>query len=253
MKLKLDANGNPVLKDGHPVYIHDDGTEMAIDVGALHRSASARAEQSQRVEAENKTLKEAAKAFEGITDAAAARKALEIVKNLDDKKLVDAGEVEKIKSEAIKAVRAEFDPIVAERDGLRTSLYSEMIGGSFSRSKLIADKFAIPSDLVQARFGQNFKVEDGKTVAYDMQGQKIYSRARPGELADFDEALGTLVDAYPHKAHILKGSNASGGGSGGNGGGGGGGGGQQMTRAQFAALSPADQMAQAGKVQIVAS
>lgn len=247
MKLKLDANGNPVLQDGHPVYVYDDGKEAAIDVPTLHKSVTARAEQSQRVEAENKTLKEQVKAFEGITDPAAARKAMETVKNLGDKQLVDAGEVEKVKLEAIKAVRAEFEPIVAERDTLKGSLFNEMIGGSFSRSKLIADKFAIPADLVQARFGSNFKVEDGKTVAYDTGGNKIFSRSRPGEVANFDEALETLVDQYPYKDQILKGSGASGGGAGG---GSGGGGGKTMTRAQFAALSPAEQMATAGKVPI---
>lgn len=93
------------------------------------------------------------------------------------------------------------------------------IGGSFSRSKYIADKLAVPVDMVQATFGQNLKVEEGKVVAYDSQGQKIFSRSRPGELADFDEAIETLVSQYPHRDHILKSSNANGGGapnSGGN-------------------------------------
>jgi hypothetical protein len=81
-------------------------------------------------------------------------------------------------------------------------------------------KLAIPADMVQARFGNAFKIEDGKVVAYDSQNNKIYSRARPGELADFDEALDVLVDMYPHKDSILKGSGASGGGAGSGGGGG---------------------------------
>ena len=67
--------------------------------------------------------------------------------------------------------------------------------------------------MVQARFGSAFKVEDGKIVAYDNAGNKIFSRSRPGELADFDEALETLVDQYPYKDQILKGSGASGGGA----------------------------------------
>ena len=69
--------------------------------------------------------------------------------------------------------------------------------------------------------------------------------------ADFDEALELLVDAYPHKASILKGSGASGGGAGG--GGGCSGGKTQITRAQFGQLSPAEQRAKATdpKVEIV--
>jgi hypothetical protein len=78
---------------------------------------------------------------------------------------------------------------------------------------VIAEKLAVPADMVQATFGNRFKIEDGKVVAYDANGNKIFSRARPGELADFDEALETLVEQYPYKDHILKGSGANGGGA----------------------------------------
>ncbi|HCJ1630488.1 TPA: hypothetical protein NQQ18_005298, partial [Klebsiella pneumoniae] len=75
------------------------------------------------------------------------------------------------------------------------------------------DKIAIPADLLQARFGQSFKVEEGKVVAYDGTGNKIYSRSKPGELASFDEALEFLVEQYPQKDYILKSSGNNGGGS----------------------------------------
>ena len=35
-------------------------------------------------------------------------------------------------------------------------------------------------------------------------GNEIYSRSRPGEKADFEEALEALVGAYPNKDAILK-------------------------------------------------
>lgn len=245
MKLKLDANGNVVLQDGKPVYIHDDGKEVAFDAAATVATIS-------RLNGEAKSHRERAeaaegklKSFDGITDPAAAVKALNIVKNLDEKKLVDAGQVEQVKAEAIKAVRAEFDPVVKERDALKDQLFSEKIGGAFARSKVIADKFAIPADLVQARFGQHFKVEDGKTVAYDASGNRIFSRARPGEFADFDEALEVLVDNYPYKAQILKGSGASGGGA--HGGGPGAGGKKSYSRQQFDSLDAAGQRAAAAE------
>ncbi len=31
MKLKLDENGHVVVSDGKPVYVHDDGKEVAFD------------------------------------------------------------------------------------------------------------------------------------------------------------------------------------------------------------------------------
>jgi len=218
MKLKLDAEGHVVVSDGKPVYVHDDGKEVAFDavgtvatIGRLNGEAKGHREAKEAAEA-------ALKAFEGISDPAAARKALDTIKNLDDKKLVDAGEIDKVRAEAIKAVEEKYAPIVAERDTLKTELVTEKVGGSFARSKFISDNLAIPADLVQARFGSQFKLEDGKVIAYDQSGNRLYSRSNPGEVAGFDEALNIIVDAYPHKDTILKASGASGGGAGGSGG-----------------------------------
>lgn len=249
MKLKLDDQGHVVVQDGKPVYVHDDGKEVAFDAPGTVSTIT-------RLNAEAKTHregKEAAekllKGFEGIEDGAAARKALEIVANLDQKKLVDAGEIEKVKSEISKAFQAQLDEANTKASTYEKQLYDEKIGGSFGRSKYIADKLAIPADLVQARFGQAFKIEDGKTVAYDQHGNKIYSRARPGEVADFDEAMETLVEHYPYRDSILKGSGANGGGAP-AGSGGASGGKKTLTRAQFESLSPAEQMKAAKEVTL---
>jgi len=213
MKLKLDENGNAVLQDGKPVYVHDDGKEVAFDApGTVATITRLNSEaKGHRERAEN--AEKAVKAFDGIDDPAAAKKALATVANLDAKTLVDAGEIETVKTEISKAFQLQLDEVTGKAQTLEQQLYAEKIGGSFSRSKFIADKLAVPADMVQATFGQNLKVEDGKVVAYDAQGQKIFSRARPGELADFDEAIETLVSQYPHRDHILKSSGANGGGS----------------------------------------
>lgn len=139
--------------------------------------------------------------------------------NLDAKTLVDAGEIEKVKGEISKAYQLQLDELTAKASGFEQQLYAEKIGGSFARSQFIAEKMAVPADMVQATFGSNFKIEEGKVVAYDAQGQKIFSRSRPGELADFNESLETLVSQYPHRDHILKSSDANGGGAQGGGGG----------------------------------
>lgn len=213
MKLKLDENGNAVLQDGKPVYVHDDGKEVPFDAhGTVATITRLNSEaRGHRERAEN--AEKAVKAFEGIEDPAAAKKALATVANLDAKTLVDAGEIEKVKAEISKAFQLQLDEVTGKAQTFEQQLYAEKIGGSFSRSKFIADKLAVPADMVQATFGQNLKVEDGKVVAYDAQGQKIFSRARPGELADFDEAIETLVSQYPHRDHILKSSGANGGGA----------------------------------------
>jgi len=246
MKLKLDDAGNVVVNDGKPVYVHDDGKEIPFDASqAVTTISRLNGEAKSHREAKEAAL-ERLKAFEGIEDPLAAIKAIETVKNLDQKKLVDAGEVEKIKSEATKAFEeklqaldAKYAPIVKERDDFQAKLIAEKIGGAFARSKLIADKLAIPSDMVQARFGDAFKLEGDAIVAYDSAGNKIFSRVNPGNIAGFDEALDILIEAYPYRDSILKGSGASGSGASG---GAGAGNSKQATRQQFEQMNPVKQM-----------
>lgn len=219
MKLKLDADGHVVVQDGRPVYIEDDGTEVAFDAPGTRNTITRLNTEAKNHRQRAEAAETAVAAFEGITDPAAARKALETVANLDQKKLVDAGQVEQANLERDRAWQTKLDEANGKAQGYEQQLYAEMIGGNFARSKFIADKLAVPADMVQATFGRNLKIEEGKVVAYDAQGQKIFSRSRPGELADFDEALETLVSQYPHRDHILKSSDANGGGAqgGGNG------------------------------------
>lgn len=241
MPFKLTPEGQIAVQEVNgvklPIHVGADGKESPFDgdatiatISRLNGEAKGHRERAEKAENSLKT-------FEGITDPAAAIKALSTVKNLDDKKLVDAGEVEKVKDEAIKSVRAEFEPVVAKAKDLESQLYNERIGGAFARSKFVTEKLAIPADMVQAAFGARFNIENGKVVATDSNGNAVFSRTKHGELADFDEALEILVDSYPGKASILKGSGASGGGA--NNGGSGAGGKKTMTRAQFDALDPA--------------
>lgn len=214
MKLKLNAEGHAVVVDGKPVYVHDDGKEVPFDAPSTVQTIS-------RLNAEAKSHRERAEAaegklkpFEGIEDPAAARKALETVANLDQKKLVDAGEIEKVKAEIGKAFQAKLDEANSRGDKLESQLVNELLGGAFSRSKFIAEKLAIPADIVQATFGNRFQIEDGRIRAKDANGKDMYSVTRPGEIADFEEALALIVDAYPNKDSILKGTGQSGGGAG---------------------------------------
>ena len=223
MKLKLDEKGNVVVQDDKPVYIADDGKEIAFDypatlgtISRLNGEAKGHRERAEAAEAK-------VKLFDGIEDPAKAREALETLKNIDSKKLIDAGKVDEVRAESkkafdeqVRAIEEKYKPVIAERDGLKASLVNEIVGGSFSRSKFIAEKLAIPADIAQARFGNAFQVEEGnRIVAKDPKGNTLFSRSRPGEVADFDEALELIVDSYPYRDSILKGSGASGGGAGG--------------------------------------
>src|SRR5674476_814050 len=100
MKLKLDDAGAVVLADGKPVYVHDDGKELPFDAATVATIARLNAEAKGHREGKERA-ETALKAFEGLEDPVAARKALETVKNFKDKQLVDAGEVERVKAEAV--------------------------------------------------------------------------------------------------------------------------------------------------------
>ena len=221
MKLKFDDKGNVVVEDGKPVYQDDSGKDIVFDyahtIGTISRlNGEAKTNREARQAAEDRL-----KAFEGIDDPEAARQALGTVSSLNAGDLRRADEVEKIKAEAkraydeqIKSVEKKYEPYVQKAADMEARLNNEIIGGSFSRSKFINEKLAIPADLVQAAFGKAFSLEDGKPVAKDGSGNTIFSRAKPGDIAGFDEALEILVDQYPNRDSILKGSGASGSGAG---------------------------------------
>lgn len=252
MKLKMDADGHVVVQDGRPVYVHDDGKETPFDavqtvatISRLNGEAKGHREAKEAAEAKLKV-------FEGISDPAAALKALETVKNLDEGQLVTAGKVEEIKAAAKKAAEdqvaaaakasgEQIKTLTSDRDKLQADFFAEKVGGAFSRSKFIADKIAVPSDMVQAMFGARFKIENGKIIGVGLDGQPIYSRSKAGEIADFDEAIESMVDAYPHRESILKGT---GGGSGARPGNGNGNAGDKtLSRKDFEALGPTDKAA----------
>jgi hypothetical protein len=239
MKLKLDEKGNVVVQDGKPVYVGEEGKDIVFD--APHAVATIT-----RLNGEAKNHREAKeaaegklKAFEGI-DAVAAKDAIEKIANLNGKKLIEAGEKDAAVAAAIKPYQDQIAAATKRAEAAEGALASEKIGGAFARSKFIGDKIAIPVDLVQSRFGDRFELKDGKIVAKDSAGNPIYSKGRPGELADFEEALETLVDAYPQKDHILKGKNTQGGGAAPSPAAPAG---KTIKRADFGALSPNDQMA----------
>lgn len=252
MKLKLDDDGHVVVQDGKPVYVHEDGKEVAFDaagtVATISRLNGEAKNHRERAEAAEAKIKD----FEGIEDAEAARKAMETVKNIKDGELVQAGKVEEIKAAArksaeeqvaaaAKASEERIKELNSKLEAANSTLHQEKIGGGFARSKFISEKAAIPADMMEARFGNAFKIEEGKTVAYDSSGNKIYSRSRPGDLADMDEALEILVDQYPYKDHILKGTGGSG--TGKQPGQGGEGGANTINRQEFEALGHADRAA----------
>lgn len=246
-KLKLDEDGKPVMDGENPVYIKPDGTETTQDVEKLAEkigqlNGEAKNHREKRQEAEDK-LKE----FTGV-DLEAAKKAIETVKKLDDKELIDAGKVDEVRAEITK----QYEGKLAEKDEtnkqLQGRLDSTMIGYAFANSKYIADKIAVPGDMIKSTFGSQFKVTDNGIRAVDGNGNEIMSKQNIGEPASFDEALEIIIGGYANKDQILKGSGSQGSGSQGSGGTGPNGK-AVYNRHEFNQKTPAEQAAISQKVR----
>lgn len=240
---KIGADGKIEMKDGNPVYLDSAGNESTVEGGTIARL---NAEAKQHREAKERAEGELNK-FKGadgkLLDPTIALKAVETVSKLDAKKLIDSGEVDKLKDQ----IKGEFTAQLTERDAKikeqAAAIDGMTLNAAFSSSKFIADRIAVPAEMFRNTFAKNFKVEDGKVVPYGNDGNKILSSKRIGETADLDEALEKIVEAYPHKDAIMKAPNASGSGNGG--GGGSRGNGRFISRADFAKLPPHEQKATA--------
>ena len=239
MPWKMDGD-KIALDNGNPVWVFADGKESVFEGDHITQKLSDLSKENEKWRKQARDAQTKVESF-GEIDIEQAKKALNIVSNLDAKKLIDAGEAEKVRAEAVRAEQERVRALSEENQSLKDGIYSEKLENSFAQSELVQKKLAIPSRFAKDSFGKAFKLEDGKMVAYDESGNKIYSREKPGELAGFDEALSMLIDRHPDKARILLDSGKSGGGAGP--GGAGGGGAKTITRGQYKQMTPAEQSA----------
>lgn len=242
MSWKLDENNNIVLRDGDPVYVDSEGNEKTVGVDTIAKlNKEAKMHREAKEEALNKL-----KAYEGI-DAQAARAALETVSKLDANKLVETGEVDKLKAQ----ITEQFQTQLTEKDNALTELKSKyenmIVDNTFANSDFIRNNVAVPVDMFEAKFRNNFKVENGEVVAYGYDGSRLMSKTRAGEYANAEEAMQILAESHPHKDVILRANPANGSGAGT--GGGAVGGGRYMKRSEFEQLPPARQAEIAAKMR----
>lgn len=258
LKLKTVQVGDKTyaeVQDNKPVFINEEGgVEIPFDVNQASSKISDLNREAQGHREKKEAAELALKPFEGL-DPTKVREAMTTVENLASGDLLAANKVEEIKTAAIDATKRGYEgQINAYKDkeavltgqvgNLTTAYHNEMLGNRFATSKFIGEKMSIPPTMAQKIFGEHFKVEDGKVIAYDFKGAKLYSQAHPGEVPEFEEAIGLIVNGYPHKNTVLKGRGNSGGGGGTPEGSPNGGDGKTILRSQFEKLSPEEKMTQ---------
>lgn len=239
-----ETSGNPLVFDDTP----DPKGEKPFALDAIHLFGKIPALQE---EAKGHRLK-AKEATDrlvvfGDLDPETARKALETVKNLKSGDLTKAEDVEKLKKDISSAfegqiaeVKKGYEQQLSDAAGELTQkdakIYHLLVSNKFANSKYFTGGDKSPSilkpDVAESYLGRYFKLEEGKVVAYDFVGNKIMSKTRPGELANFDEALDFIIENHPQKDAILR---AIPGGSGAHEGGGASGE-KTINRSQFEAM-----------------
>jgi hypothetical protein len=80
----------------------------------------------------------------------------------------------------------------------------KMLVGEHFKTSTVAGGLKIPHDVAAAFFGDSFRIEKGQLVAYDKGDIPVYSHTRHGEVANFEEALASLVERYPNKDMIQR-------------------------------------------------
>ena len=212
--LKLDAEGQTVLQDGKPVYVGDDGREFAADVPALQAQISDLNSEAKGHRLAAKAAKTELAAFEGL-DADTARKAVATVNNLDAKKLVDAGEIEKLKASLTEGFTRKLEESAAALAARETRIRELTVGNAFRSSSAVTEQLTIPPDMAEEFFGRSFKVtEAGEIVGHYANGQPVMSADNPAKEASFEEAFAAILAAYPNRAAIMR-TGPAGSGSGG--------------------------------------
>jgi hypothetical protein len=234
---KLDKDGKIEMKDGNPVYLDSAGNEMTVAGDTISRLNGEAKTHREAKEAAETALAKFKGADGKLIDPAIAIKAIETVGKIDAKKLIDAGEVDKVRD----AVKAEFTAQLAEKDAkigeLGGTVKTMTVDKVFDSSQFVRNRVAVPVDMFRDSFGKNVKVgDDGKLEFYGRDGNKLMSKKNVGEYATGDEAFELMIEQHPQKDTIMKAADASG--SGNNGGGGARGGGRFMSRAEFEKLEP---------------
>lgn len=221
MKLKLDAEGKPELKDGLPVFVSEDGTEQAIDVakmrGDLSNANKEAADRRHELDRANARLK-----LYGDIDPDKAREAMAFREALGEG--VDPSKVQTEVAD-LKAKNASLTTQLEEKNGeleaQGATIDDLSRGAAISSSSFVREKM-IPAfqdrAVFDAAYGDRVKRDkDGKVYVVGADGNPILSEKNAGQYATLDEALPKIVTSDIHLApNGAGGSGDKGGGKGGD-------------------------------------
>lgn len=231
MPWKEDEDGS-LLRDEetkNPIWVADDGKELPVDadrsfkkIAELNTESAGRRKALEAAQARLKILDGIDNPEEYLSEA---REALEKIKALDGKELLDTGKVDALTAQ----IKESYEGKLKEKDKAIQSAHEKltareqeindyMLGRELAASTFLNDATVWSADVVQARYGKtHFKIENGQVVGiWPETGEPIYSDARPGELATVDEVIEKIINKRSDKDKILRSVGATGAGTEGN-------------------------------------
>lgn len=232
-----------------PLYVQDSASgKWRLDVNGGFKTlseieglSSALGKERGRADAAEKALKALQAKYDGF-DVDAAKKAMDQVARMSEDQKAREAQWEQNVQQRLGPVQKERDELAAKLKDAEARYDSMLVDRALADSAFIRDRVSkdpIHQSYVREHFRSAFKVEDGRVVAFDSGGQKMFGT--DGQPCDVDTALARLVNALPNGQSLLAGSTASGSGAA-AGTGGVPAGAKVMRLSQFDALSPAEQM-----------
>jgi len=242
IKKNAETNEPEISDDGKITYIDPEGKELPLDPPSMYQKIIDLGSENSKHRKKKNEVIERFGMFKDIEDLdewkKEADKAIDAVSNFKDKDWMKVDKVDKLKKEMSDAYEEKLrikDVSFADREkengvvveGLNKQIRKLMVSNNFSTSKHFNGNDSItilPANIAEDHFGKHFLVEEDAnknlvTKAYYSNGDIVLSKTNPGEPAEFEEAIGLIIDKYPGREGIVRASKGGSGGSGGSGGG----------------------------------
>ena len=223
-KLKQLQNGNFEVRDGKPVFVNDEnGTEYALDVTEHFNKIHTLNEENKATRLKLESKEAFAKQFDGLS-IEDIKKNAEAAKTLENIEALKKGELDKLTKtfqanheeevNRIKAAAANREKELLETVKSKDQKFNAlMLDNAFANSQFLRDRAGTSVSLIRSHFASNFRIDEhGNIYGVDSKGEKILSKQRVTETAQFDEAIQILCESHPDRDQILRPVEKSGGG-----------------------------------------
>lgn len=223
MAWKKDGE-NIAVKDGHPIWVYDDGNESPFDAGSALKKISEVNTESKNRKLKIKELEASYEPFKNIGNPVEyLSKANSAITTIDDFKDKEADKIASIKKGLENEYKAladasklsyetkmnELNKSIEDKDLI---INTSVIKNILTNSKFIKEKTTMTAFQAFDSFAKNFIVKDTNAIAVRDNGEKIFSLKNAGSNASAEEALEILISERPDRDFLLK-ANATGGGT----------------------------------------